>query len=102
MIDQKTHKLLNLLGFLYRGDLILKICGDILLVKNVSPIDASIYNEDGGWTCQVVLFISDRNNKFHRPGNGMDFYENDLQKIVDANTLDTLFEQEQARGNDSI
>lgn len=93
MIDDKTHRLLSL--FAEREGRVLRVefChGPVFLLKVKYPLDTSIYGEPGGWNSDVVSMISDPTNKFHRPGNGLDFYEDDIIRIVDESKGDVIFD----------
>ncbi len=92
MTTNDTHKLLSVLEPKTGSVLSVEMKhGDVFRLKIAYPIDTSIYGKNGGWNSHVVLMVNDPENKFHRPGNGLDFYEEDVQKIIDEATGELIY-----------
>jgi hypothetical protein len=84
MITNKTHKFLEFLDLKLGGIFRVQfIDGQEFLLRIKYPIDTSIYGTDGGWCADIINMVSDPENKFHKPGNGLDFYECDVSRIYD-------------------
>ena len=87
MITAQTHKLLGILDSKFVDVVQVEMFeNEIFLLKINGPIDTSIYERDGGWNAEVVTMITDPDNKFHRSGNGIDFYEKDVRRVLDPRT----------------
>jgi hypothetical protein len=54
----------------------------------LNPIDPSIYGLEGQWTAEILEIIQaiPKNKKAIKIGNGMDFKEEDVQRIIDTTT----------------
>ncbi|MBI5688021.1 MAG: hypothetical protein HZC54_23355 [Verrucomicrobia bacterium] len=93
MITDQTHKLLGILESREAHILHVEMRdGEVFLLKIHGPIDTSIYGSAGGWNAEVISMVSDPDNKFHKPGNGLDFYEYDVKSVTDTTTNELLFE----------
>jgi len=66
----------------------------IFLLKINGPIDTSIHELEGGWTAEVVAMVSDPESRFHRPGNGLDFYQKDVRRIVDESNGELIYDSQ--------
>lgn len=56
---------------------------DVLLLRNLSPIDPSIYGVCGKWTAEVVSVIraSEQSRRYFKAGSGIDFDEANVVEI---------------------
>lgn len=94
MISSATHILLECLKA--RASHILLISfkdTEVFLVKNLSPIDPSIYGSNGQWSSEVVEVIqaSTKKRNLFKPGSGLDFNEEDVQQMIDTETSELIY-----------
>lgn len=84
MIIKNTHQLVEAVGIKNPSAFQIKFNdGEIYLLKNLRPIDSTIYNQSGLWTSEIVKIISvnQKKRKLLKEGDGLDFKESDIEKI---------------------
>jgi hypothetical protein len=98
MITDATHKLLEIVGSKSSHTFRTSFKdSDIFLLKNLNPIDPSIYHLNGQWSAEIVEVISvpPGKEKLLKQGSGLDFKEQDVQEMVDVTTGELVFDNSQ-------
>jgi hypothetical protein len=96
MISNTTHKLLEFVKV--RTSHVLHISfkdSEVFLLKELNPIDPSIYNSNGQWTAEIagIIHIPAKKQKLLKLGIGLDFKEADVTEIIDTTTGESLYRE---------
>jgi hypothetical protein len=94
MINNTTHILLEILKPKVNHTFSISFKdSDAFILKELNPIDPSIYDSKGQWTAMIVeiICVSAKKEKLLKPGSGLDFKEEDIQEITDATTHELIY-----------
>ncbi len=90
---EMTHKLMRILDG--RNSCNFKITfrdAEAFVLKELYPVDFSIYGKTGQWSGEIVALIAPLSKLMvHKVGNGLDFIEDDVQEILDLSTGQVVF-----------
>ena len=93
MINNATHKLLEIVGSKTSRTFRISFKdSDVFLLRNLNPIDSSIYDLSGLWSAEIVeaIRMPPKRKKLFKQGVGLDFKEEDIQEIIDVSAGELL------------
>jgi len=75
--------------------------GTEMVVKGCKPIEFSIYHKIGGWTGSVIEFTgNEKQRQLFKTGSRIDFYEEDIVRIRNTQTSETVYQNNRANDAD--